>query len=584
MRGRRIRAAASSTVCGLDGAERRHHDRELAQLVVVEQAPDLAAVLLAEREHQHRGALRPGQLFGLRRSRCLAAGQASAIDAGDLVRVGCFALRRPCRSVTRSSRRLLVQPLTDDGDGFVRVALGELADLLHRLGVDLALHLGDVDQRSAVPPGRIAPGAPGPAALAAPSSTPRRPARTPASRRPRRSSAARMRFDQRPRPPRTARPGRAAPSRRARRQCMMSSLVNCSMPRKPVGSAIGVAAGASAKRRLTTSTWSPRFWSKPIARAHQRGDAVELLLGARLVGQLALVVLGVDAVDQHRDRDAVDAAALGHLGLGGAGNLVIDDFLGLLALVARRGGRAVGCCWPPGSSLSTVTWPSVVGGRAADSSRVWLERSTRPSGSNLSEVWVMRLKSKSAESCTRARPGPTTEETIVLDLLAQPLLVGELALVGAEPPAPVRRRAPSASSAPVSSTIETRCGFRPLTAEATRWRMARTCCGLERAAHLEHDRGRGLGLVAREQRTLGQHEVHARGLHPVDGADGARQLAFERAQVVDVLHESWWRRARPTCRRSRSRRRRPWAGRPRRASCAAAAPCPWAPSRWRRRS
>ena len=43
----------------------------------------------------------------------------------------------------------------------------------------------------------------------------------------------------------------------------------------------------------------------------------------------------------------------------------------------------------------------------------------------------MRLKSKSAVICTRARPGPTTEETIVLDLLAQPLLVGHLALVGA---------------------------------------------------------------------------------------------------------------------------------------------------------
>ncbi len=30
-------------------------------------------------------------------------------------------------------------------NGFVRVALGEVADLLHRLGVHLALHLGDVD-------------------------------------------------------------------------------------------------------------------------------------------------------------------------------------------------------------------------------------------------------------------------------------------------------------------------------------------------------------------------------------------------------------------------------------------------------
>ncbi len=32
--------------------------------------------------------------------------------------------------------------------------------------------------------------------------------------------------------------------------------------------------------------------------------------------------------------------------------------------------------------------------------------------------------------------------------------------------------------------------------------------------------------------------MHARGLDAVDGADGARQLAFQRAQVVDVLHEA----------------------------------------------
>ena len=161
-----------------------------------------------------------------------------------------------------------------------------------------------------------------------------------------------------------------------------------------------------------------------------------------------------------------------------------------------------------------------------------------PPGSNLSRSAVMRLKSNSAESCTRARPGPTTEETIDFDLVAQAPLEATLALVGAE--AADRRRsssAPSASSWPASSTIETRCGFNPLTAEATRWRIARTCCGFERAAHAQHDRGRRLDLVAREQRALGQDEMHARGLHPVDRPDGARKLAFERAQVIDVLHE-----------------------------------------------
>ena len=34
-----------------------------------------------------------------------------------------------------------MEPAADDGDGFVRVLVGQFADLLHRLGVDLALHL-----------------------------------------------------------------------------------------------------------------------------------------------------------------------------------------------------------------------------------------------------------------------------------------------------------------------------------------------------------------------------------------------------------------------------------------------------------
>ena len=44
---------------GLDRAKRGHHDRKLTQFVVVEQLPDLLAMLFAEREHQHGGAFGP---------------------------------------------------------------------------------------------------------------------------------------------------------------------------------------------------------------------------------------------------------------------------------------------------------------------------------------------------------------------------------------------------------------------------------------------------------------------------------------------------------------------------------------------
>src|SRR5881396_2947908 len=48
---------AMSTLGNVE-AERRHRERQFAHLVVVELGPDLAAILLAERQHQDRGALR----------------------------------------------------------------------------------------------------------------------------------------------------------------------------------------------------------------------------------------------------------------------------------------------------------------------------------------------------------------------------------------------------------------------------------------------------------------------------------------------------------------------------------------------
>jgi hypothetical protein len=58
------------------------------------------------------------------------------------------------------------------------------------------------------------------------------------------------------------------------------------------------------------------------------------------------------------------------------------------------------------------------------------------------------------------------------------------------------------------------------------------------AAHGHDDRGRRLLLLAGEQLALRQHQVDARALDRPDRFDRARQLAFERAHVVDVLHEA----------------------------------------------
>ena len=60
---------------------------------------------------------------------------------------------------------------------------------------------------------------------------------------------------------------------------------------------------------------------------------------------------------------------------------------------------------------------------------------------------------------------------------------------------------------------------------------------LQHPAHPDHDRRGWLRRLAREQRPLGQDQMHAGGLNAVDAADGAGELALQRAQVVDVLHE-----------------------------------------------
>ena len=62
--------------------------------------------------------------------------------------------------------------------------------------------------------------------------------------------------------------------------------------------------------------------------------------------------------------------------------------------------------------------------------------------------------------------------------------------------------------------------------------------GLKPPAHRQNDRGGRFHFVAGEQRTLRQHQMHASRLHPVDRPDGAREFAFQRAQMIDVLNEA----------------------------------------------
>ena len=62
--------------------------------------------------------------------------------------------------------------------------------------------------------------------------------------------------------------------------------------------------------------------------------------------------------------------------------------------------------------------------------------------------------------------------------------------------------------------------------------------GFEAAAHAHHDRGRRLRRFPRKQRPFRQHQMDPRSLDAVDGANGAGEFAFQRAQMIDVLDEA----------------------------------------------
>ena len=96
---------------------------------------------------------------------------------------------------------------------------------------------------------------------------------------------------------------------------------------------------------------------------------------------------------------------------------------------------------------------------------------------------------------------------------------------------------PSASRRPVSSTTDTRWGFSPLTAEAMRWRIARTCCASSWPRTLSTIEAEGSGFSRENSARSGNTRCTRAACTRSMRADGARELALERAQVVDVLHE-----------------------------------------------
>ena len=132
-------------------------------------------------------------------------------------------------------------------------------------------------------------------------------------------------------------------------RCMQVGLVQTAvraiprgLDRRPVSSV--------AKRMLTTSTWSPRLSSKPIALSPGWSMRSRSSAGARLPGRLAVGAGLVDAVHHHRQADAVDLRLLADQGADGLADFVVGGLLlpasWVPAAIACRHRRSAGCSAP----------------------------------------------------------------------------------------------------------------------------------------------------------------------------------------------------------------------------------------------
>ena len=413
--------------------------------------------------------------------------------------------------------------MTNDVGGLVRIALGQFADAVHRLGVDLALDLGDVDQCRggnqalagravgiSVGQGRQGGGA-GQAGDHFGSQDP---------------------LDQRT--DHHEQHHEAEQHHDAELDDVHHVVLGKLDHAEPSGRLGDVGDGRGfGEFEVDDLDLVAALLIEADRRAHQCGDAVELLLAALLIDHLAFFVLDVAAVDQHRDREAVDPPDLGHLGLGGAGDLVIVGLFALLALVARdRSGVPVLVArqFVVDGDLAVVA-----GGGAGFFPG--LARAQHPAlgielVGGLGDLVVVEIGREldpgAAGADHRGHDG--------LDLVAHPLLEAGAAIVAGG----VVGLGAGAIGEQLTGLVDDRDPLRlqPVDGGSNDVADRLDLLRLQRSAQPHHDGSRRFRRLARKQRTLGQHQMDAGGLDAVDGADGPGQFALQRTQMIDVLDEA----------------------------------------------
>ena len=269
----------------------------------------------------------------------------------------------------------------------------------------------------------------------------------------------------------------------------------------------------------------------------QGGDAAELVGLQLLPHRLAVRALAVLAIDQHGEADPLDLRLVVH-----------QRAHGLADLVIRR-------LFLPRSELPAWSgWPAFAFGRLFCTETVWLAsvrlavvRHVLRAAHHLAVriVFLLRLARLVEAHLDRGLGAHAARAERALQHLLHRAGQAELGGAAESPPCSAPRRrgrsaAPArASTLPRLSMMAMFCGLSPGTAAATR---LRTACTPSRsmprgARHGEQHARLRLRLLARERLAPRQHEMHAHAAHPVDHADAARELALQRAGLVDVLLE-----------------------------------------------
>ena len=173
--------------------------------------------------------------------------------------------------------------------------------------------------------------------------------------------------------------------------------------------------------------------------------------------------------------------------------------------------------------------------RRASRRRVWLV-SLVPFLPYVTDSIVCWSRSRSAWTRAKALFGPSVEasiESICAETAFEYCCSAWSRL--AEVPAPLVPL--GQSSAPVSSVIVTSSDFRPSTLEETRRAMPATAAPSSMPPLWSSTAALAFVPSSRKSDCFGQHELHLRRAHAVDRLDRARDLALERALVLDLLLE-----------------------------------------------